>query len=88
MQSHAVARRASRVTGAERYRRDEAGAGDCSAEGTASRADGHQPLPDGRGTFASRAMLVNGAQRSLDVQYYLKRGIVKGMPWLPIDWLL
>jgi len=33
-------------------------------------------------------MLVNEAQRSLDVQYCLKRGIVKGMPWLPIDWLL
>jgi hypothetical protein len=32
--------------------------------------------------------LVNEAQRSLDVQYYLKRGIVKGMSWLPIDWLL
>ena len=88
MQSHAVARRASRVTGAERYRRDEAGAGDCSADGTASRADGHQPLPHGRGAFASRALLVNEAQRSLDVQYYLKRGIVKGMSWLPIDWLL
>jgi len=33
-------------------------------------------------------MLVNEAQRSLDVQYCLKRGIVKGIPWLPIDWLL
>ncbi len=35
-------------------------------------------LPDGRGAFASRALLINEAQRSLDVQYYIWHDDISG----------
>ena len=34
-------------------------------------ASGHYPLADGRAAFAARLALINSAQRSLDLQYYL-----------------
>ncbi len=36
------------------------------------------PLPDGRDAFAARALLADGAQRSLDVQYYIWRDDLSG----------
>src|SRR3977135_3540855 len=39
---------------------------------------GIYPLPDGRDAFAARARLAQGAERTLDIQYYIWRNDLSG----------
>src|SRR5258705_4969100 len=39
---------------------------------------GIYPLPDARDAFAARALLAQGAERTLDVQYYIWRNDMSG----------
>jgi len=71
--------------GSEIASRSCAGADDCQlAQATAPLTgerrgvSGAYPLHDGRDAFATRVLLANAAERTLDVQYYIWRGDLSG----------